>query len=466
MEKEILRQKAAGVFRGKERKIALMFFIAALAVLMSGCKLAEQRRALKRQEPKAVAWYKEKYGLSSAKIERAGYLSYGEWFGLATTENMYFQMKDGYTVVYLAEEERFGDDRQAGEIEKKLYENVLNPLLEETKERLHAEAAGCVDELIFNVWDGNTKAWQVYTSYFEGDIEDYMEEETIYIGRPGGVGFYVVGGPEGNYRQELKKLGESLQEQFTMSSQVTLSGISQEYYNSWKAGDRSYFSFVDDGCYLQYKINGTIACYEANYIKLMPGVYATAAEPDFMLEEGDIVCREAMTEEELQSLIDENYNKLPDYAEENNDRGYNTRDKAHESKKVIDAWSAIVRLEFSDRVKQAFRQGKIRCNVRLVIEEIEKPGGANEAASPVTDSAVQAKPDEEDWAGAFYYYPGDKEEYFCYTICSEEDVERGITLTEENYYFLGRAWSVSLEDIMEAGKKMVFAENEKILNSP
>lgn len=385
-----------------------LFFI---CTFFTGCTTKEEEKRLEEKQEEAISYFKEKYSLSDVQISDCDYLSYYD--GLITyknTNNMYFNMSDGSTVVYFGDEKRFTDNKQTAEIREALLNELWYPALEQLKNDTPAADVVSTD-VFFNQYTLDNFQEELFTSYFSGDVDDFMNEEEIRLTCEN---IFLLCEADSDYRFAMDEFSHNLTETFSIDDSVDVTAVSPEIGNAYLYEDGGFPDFYEEGCYLTYSIEAEkIDKYEANYIQLLPGIYVTSIEPNLILEEGDITLGQSYTEEELQEFIDANYNALPDVAPENTDSSYLVHDKAHVDKCFVHTNTPVYQVVFSEKVKNAADKHGFSCYFRFEAEEL-----------PDSNSV-------------FYYFPYGDDDYRCYSICEQDSPLGFHSLKEENYYFIG-----------------------------
>lgn len=377
----------------------------------AGCTTKEEEKLLEEKQEEALSYFKEKYSLSDVQIENCHYLSYYD--GLITyknTNNMYFHMNDGSTVVYFGDEDCFADNKQAAEIRAALLDEFWYPALEQLKNDTPATDA-IAEDVFFNQYILDNFQEELFTGYFSGDVNDFIDEEEVQLTCED---IFLLCEEDSDYRSAMDTFSQDLSETFSIYNSVDITAVSPETGNAYFYEDGTFPDFYEEGCYLKYSIQTEkIDKYEANYIQLLPGIYVTSIEPNLILEEGDITLGESYTEEELQELIDANYDALPDVAPENENGAYLAHDKDHVDKCIVHANTPVYHMVFSGKVKNAADKYGFSCYFRLEPEELSDGGSE------------------------FYYFLDGDDDYRCYSICQQDSLLGFHSLKEENYYFIG-----------------------------
>lgn len=389
----------------------LTFVLFICSTFFTGCMSRKEEKNLEKKQEEAINYFETKYQLSDIQIDSCGYLSYYDGLlAMENTNNMYFHMNDGSTVIYFGDDNYFADNKQSEEIKEALLDEFWYPALEQLKNDTPAEDV-VPDDVFFNQYTLDDYHEELFTNYFSGDIKDFIDKEEIWLECDD---IFLLCEPDSAYRFAMDTFSKNLTQTFSICAPVDITAASPEVVNTYLYNDGAFPDFYEDGCYLKYSINNDgIDKYEAHYIQLLPGIYVTSIEPNLILEEGDIMLGKSYTEEELQGFIDANYNALPDEAPENKDGAYLEYDKAHVDRCIIHTDTLAYQLVFSDKVKSFADQNGISCYFRFVPEEV-----------PDSNSD-------------FYYFPSGNDNWNCHSICAQDSPLGFNSLEEENYYFIG-----------------------------
>lgn len=389
----------------KKSKILLLLFCA--VGLLTGCGLSKQEQdALEDFSKEAKKYYEEKYE-SNASLERYGYAMLTDSLFSSRTEDMYAEFSDGVTVYYDADREYLLDSGQGEEVSEAL-EEAFSERLEELTQGME-EGSFVIEDVRFSIHAEGYEE-DFYHTYYKGDIEKVIERENI----PLWANLFLICEREDNWQETRLALEQLLREDFPALDNVRLAVMSRSCYASYTAGTNRHPGIDMLECYAEYEIAEETACYMQHYIKLAEGIYATSKEKNFILEEGDITLREAISQDELNEMIYEHYDSLPDVAEENKGGSYHAHDKEHVTYYEVTADTPIWQIRFSERIKEHFGE-EFNVYLRFVPEEL----GLG-------------------WDKKFYYFPNDGKKHFhCYAIYTDKADAEFATLNEEDYYFGG-----------------------------
>lgn len=369
-------------------KLLLMTAVFSLLFSLTGCLTAEEKRELNVFEEAATKYYQDKYG-ESPQIESCGFYVNCDSLFPSSTEHMYARCSDGTIIFYDANLDQIVDNKQSNEISIAVEEELMTQMDQATAlipgSRLiildYCSSAYAAD------YEGN-----FYHTYYDGDIHAFLAAEDVQLT----ANMYLLCDKDDPWESAQKKCEEIIRENFRTSNRVTLTILSEDRY--YEKFDMVRIS--DLGCYAQYSMTATSTdAYIQSFIKIVDGIYATSAERNFVLEDGDITAVEAISVEDLNAAIYERYEELSD--------------KTGETYSVALAASPIYRFVFSDRIKDKFSDGDLAVYLMVAPEEVNAVEG---------DQILEYE----------------NEEIFFRCLTAVDDQEAAwANINEENCYFIG-----------------------------
>lgn len=389
----------------KIRRIVLMICVLSMLFSLAGCLTVEQKEALSDFEKNATQYYKDKYG-ETPEIQKCDY--YIDTTGIfpQRTDDMYARCENGEYIIYDASRKLLVDNRQSQE--------ASEAILAEFTARIN-EIAKKVETGEFKIENYNSSTYltdlsdsNFYHAFYDGDVEKFMAAEDIQLS----ANLYLICDKEDSWQTAQQKCEMLIRENFRTNSSVSLVVLSRDCYNQKGiSADIEY-----EGCWAKFSMDKeSTDSYIQNYIKVSDGVYVTCAGENFVFQDGDIQMIEALTEQEINELILQRYNLLPDKAPENANGSYMVKDKTKEKYSIVSASSPIYQITFSERVKNAFSSGKVAVYFTF-------------------------KPDETRFADSdgLFKYTNNETIYRCVALTRESDnISSWTQINEMDCYFIG-----------------------------
>lgn len=389
----------------KIRRTISIFCILAILLSLTGCLTVEQKEALADFEKEAAQYYKDKYG-ETPNIQKCDYYIDSTGIFPQRTDDMYARCKNGEYIIYDASRKLLVDNRQSLE--------ASEAILAEFTARIN-EIAKTVETGEFKIENYNSSTYltdlsdsNFYHAFYDGDIEKFMAAEDIQLS----ANLYLICDKEDSWQAAQQKCEMLIREDFRTDSSVSLVVLSRDCYDQKGiSADIEY-----EGCWAKFSMDKeSTDSYIQNYIKVSDGVYVTCAKENFVFEDGDVQMIEALTEQEINELILQRYNLLPDKAPENANGSYMVKDKTREKYSIVSASSPIYQITFSERVKNAFSSGKVAVYFTF-------------------------KPDETNFADSDGLFKCTNNEtiYRCVALTRESDnISSWTQINEMDYYFIG-----------------------------
>lgn len=316
-----------------KRMVALMLLCLGLVPLLCGCLSREERARLEEFEQTAAEYYEKKYG-TEVSIENYNYYYENSVFSVRT-DHMYAECSDGTVVFYDADEDCIVDNKQSEQIDNALA-GALRADLDELEEEF--DCGAFIIEWCRSAQFSGDFYDSFYHYYYDGDIEDFIAKEDLELR----MDLFLLCENEGAWLEAEIALEALLHNRYGTESSCDLVVGDELCYS-----DYDYQQIGYDGCYAKFYIGSErTVSYIQNYIKVADGIYVTAYEANFVLEEGDITLVETdLTGADIDRALLENYSALEEDDKERLD--------------CYTVWPAtpIYQLRFSDRVKEQFPDG-------------------------------------------------------------------------------------------------------------
>lgn len=354
---------------------------------------------------------------------------------------MYIKTASGDVILYIEEKNQIYDNRQAEEINSELENTVLSRVIEESFGNMGSWNT-VQRKVEFNGYDRDNLSGSFYHGYYDGDIEAYLESEEIDIS----ADIYLTCAREDSWREARDAFAKNLKKTFENyeHSSVKLIVLSEECYGKYVDGVYRTPDIDMEECYARYLFGENEQEYIQNYIEAGDGIYVTSAEPDFVLEEGDITLEENITVEELNQLL--------------RDKFYEQRSDADGQPTVVAAVTPIYQMHFSERVREKIDSKNykelsvyIKYAPQTASETDEKNEGTEMSGMGAIEGVIEGAVGETvgDTAGEtneesgiyLYYYKnsGTKNYYRCFDLYSDMSEAEFSNINEEDYYFVGKA---------------------------
>lgn len=300
--------------KGKRKKTSLIGIIAILTMLVTGCNSLsdEEKTQLDDTKKKAAEYYNDKYNLDET-VEDYDYDYNDGLFGAAyDTETMYFEMSDGYVVVYDVNNERMMDNRQSQEIvdaiNQHIWPDVFSQVESITGQKMYCEK---IESIKYNSYGaGGDRRDNFFTEYYNGDIETYLTEENVEL--YANTSDMIIVCDDDSWAEAVEYIETEVEGNFfRYNIYWDIEILTSDLYEKYKGNSKDYRGslYGYDGYIARVRMEkGTGAAElvidEPNYIQVCPGVYMTSDEFGFSFEDGDIVFEEAMTGDELDQQCD------------------------------------------------------------------------------------------------------------------------------------------------------------------
>lgn len=396
--------------RSANRMICAILTILIVGSLMGCVQLSSEEKAAKAAFRKSAEnYYKEKYG-NAPDITEYGYDIQISLFPY-NTGNLFAQCSDGTVIYYDAQKDVMADNKQSDAVSGAL-EIAFQDRIAMLEKKMQ-NGKFIVNDLDFSACEASDyEGSSFYTACYNGDTDAFIQEEDIGLSAE----IFLICDREDAWEDTAAALEKIVASDFRGSEDVQLTVLSSDCYETYLAGDYRYPGTDMLECYAVYQITAQeTKRYIQNYIKLADGIYATSDKANVVFEEGDLTLVACdVTEEEINQVLFENYDALPQNAEENINGVYYVDDKAHVDYWVVTADTPIYRLRFSERIRELGLE-EIPVYLRFVPEEL----GISEEAR-------------------FYTFINDGDvHYRCYSVYTGLADAEFEPLNEQDYYFGG-----------------------------
>ncbi|MBQ8318852.1 MAG: hypothetical protein IJX85_10960 [Lachnospiraceae bacterium] len=370
---------------GKWKKTSLICVLATMAMIITGCdKISEEEKSqLDDNKENAAIYYNGKYDLNET-VEDYDY-DYNEGlFGNAyDTTTMYFEMSDGYVVVYDVAEDRMLDNRQSEEIEKAINEELWPDIFSQVKnitgQEMYCEKIESIKYSSYGA--GGDRRDNFFTEYYEGDIKSYLAKEDVEL--YANMSDMIIVCDDDSWNEAVAYIETEMESCFARYDvywdiEILTSDLYEKYKGNYKDYRGSLYGY--EGYVARVRMENESGASELvidrpTYIQVCPGVYMTSDEFDFALCEGDVILEEAMTGDEL-----------ADYCES--------------VQVTVDG--SVYKVVFSERVKDYLKtegKGYLKVCCKIVPEELSVQTTMEfcELSNGVTDDVVMKDFHSEDW---------------------------------------------------------------------
>ena len=370
---------------GKWKKTSLICVLATMAMIITGCdKISEEEKSqLDDNKENAAIYYNGKYDLNET-VEDYDY-DYNEGlFGNAyDTTTMYFEMSDGYVVVYDVAEDRMLDNRQSEEIEKAINEELWPDIFSQVKnitgQEMYCEKIESIKYSSYGA--GGDRRDNFFTEYYEGDIKSYLAKEDVEL--YANMSDMIIVCDDDSWNEAVAYIETEMESCFARYDvywdiEILTSDLYEKYKGNYKDYRGSLYGY--EGYVARVRMENESGASELvidrpTYIQVCPGVYMTSDEFDFALCEGDVILKEAMTGDEL-----------ADYCES--------------VQVTVDG--SVYKVVFSERVKDYLKtegKGYLKVCCKIVPEELSVQTTMEfcELSNGVTDDVVMKDFHSEDW---------------------------------------------------------------------
>lgn len=361
------------------KRVSAFIFLLALVVALAGCgKLSnEERSELEDTKKNVTIYYNGKYNLNET-IEDYNYDHSDGLFGPTyDTKTMYFEMSDGYVVVYDVAKEKMFDNRQSEEvvsaINEQIWLGIFSQVEEITGQEMYCEK---IESIRYNSYGaGGDKRDNFFTEYYEGDIKTYLSKEDVELYTNNSNMIIVC--DDDSWGDAVEYIETEIENCFARYDvywdiEILTSDLYEKYKGNYKDYRGSLYGY--DGYIARVRIkneSGTVelAIDQPTFIQVCPGVYMTSDEFDFAFHNGDIVFQEAMTGDELAQHCD---------------------------KVQVTVEGSVYKVTFSERVKEYLKtkgKGYLAVCCRIVPEELSVQTTLElcELANGVADGDINIK---------------------------------------------------------------------------
>ena len=371
--------------KGKLGKLSLICQLTILILLITGCsKVTEEEESkLDETKDKAVIYYNGKYDLD----ETVGDYDYDYNDGLFgptyDTETMYFEMSDGYVVVYDVSKDRMLDNRQSDEIvrdmEEELWPDIFSQVENITGQEMYCEKIESIKYTSYGA--GGDRSDNFFTEYYEGDIKTYLAKEDVEL--YANMSDMIIVCDDDSWNGAVECIESEIKSCFARYDVYwDIEIFSSDLYEKYKGNLEDYRGslYGYDGYVARVRMenkSGTseLVIDKPTYIQVCSGVYMTSDEFDFAFCEGDVILEEAMTGDELAKQCD---------------------------KVQVTVEGSVYKVAFSERVYDYLKKkdkGYLKVYCKIVPEELSVQTTMEfcELSNGVTDDVVMKDFHSEDW---------------------------------------------------------------------
>lgn len=298
----------------KWKKASLVCILATLTMIITGCdKITEEEKSqLDSNKEMAAIYYNGKYDLDET-VEDYDY-DYNEGlFGNAyDTTTMYFEMSDGYVVVYDVAKEKMLDNRQAEEIvsdiNEQIWPGIFSQVEEITGQEMYCEK---IESIKYNSYGaGGDRRDNFFAEYYEGDIKTYLAKEDVEL--YANMSNMIIVCDDDSWNEAVEYIETEIESCFDRYDvywdiEILTSDLYEKYKGNYKDYRGSLYGY--HGYIARVRMEkaigaGELFIDEPTYIQVCPGVYMTSDEFDYSFQDGDIIFQETMTGDELAKQCD------------------------------------------------------------------------------------------------------------------------------------------------------------------
>ncbi len=371
--------------KGEYGKICLLGLLALLFMLTTGCsKVTEDEKSkLDETKDKVAIYYNGKYDLDEAVCDYDYDYNDGLFGPTYDTGTMYFEMSDGYVVVYDVTEERMLDNRQAEEIvsaiNEQLWPDIYSQVEEITGQKMHCEK---IESIKYNSYGaGGDRRDNFFTEYYEGDIKTYLAKEDVAL--YANMSDMIIVCDDDSWNQAVEYIENEIEScfaryDFYWDIEILTSDLYEKYKGNYEDYRGSLYGY--DGYIARVRMEkgigaGQLLIDEPTYIQVCPGVYMTSDEFDFAFCEGDVILEETMTGDELAKQC---------------------------NKVCVTVEGSVYKVTFSERINDYLKtkgKGYLKVYCKIVPEELSVQTSMEfcELSNGVTDDVVMKDFHSEDW---------------------------------------------------------------------
>lgn len=371
--------------KGEYGKICLLGLLALLVMLTTGCsKVTEEEKSmLDETKDKVAIYYNGKYDLDEAVCDYDYDYNDGLFGPAYDTETMYFEMSDGYVVVYDVSKDRMLDNRQSDEIVRAIEEVIWPGIFEQVK-NITGQEMYCekIESIKYNSYGaGGDRRDNFFTEYYEGDIKTYLAKEDVEL--YANMSDMIIVCDDESWNEAVEYIENEIESCFARYDvywdiEIFTSDLYEKYKGNFEDYRGSLYGY--DGYIARVRMEkgigaGQLLIDEPTYIRVFPGVYITSDEFDFAFCDGDIVFEEAMTGDEL-------------------------ADCCESVQVTVDG--SVYKVTFSERVKDYLKKkgkGYLAVYYKIVPEELSVQTTMEfcELSNGVTDDVVMKDFHSDDW---------------------------------------------------------------------
>lgn len=296
------------------KKISLVCMIGILLMLVTGCNSVsdEEKSELEETKEKAAIYYNGKYDLDET-VEDYDYDFNEGLFGPAyNTETMYFEMSDGYVVIYDVSKDRLFDNRQSQKIVSDINNIIMSGIFAEveaiTGQQMYCEKPEAIKYNHYGA--GGDRVDDFFTQYYDGDIENYLAKEDVEL--YSNMSDMIIVCDDDSWTEAVEYMENEIKENFAeyklyWDVEILTSELYEKYKGNFKDYRGSLYGF--EGYIARVRMENVsgvseLAIDKPTYIQVCPGVYMTSDEFDFAFLYGDVKLEVAMTGDELEKYSD------------------------------------------------------------------------------------------------------------------------------------------------------------------
>lgn len=320
------------------RKIMSILLVSMLLTMM--CRIThcggiqyflteEEEAEFEQFVPDVIKYYEEKYEIDDVSVEHYSYLSPSRdlFGGIVQSDDRYYEMNDGFYVVWINSEGQYYDNRQADEIATGLMDDLILPKIEEFEEKYDIEIT--TEKTYMNHLAYHPHIDVFHNKYCQ-DAESFVNSENVNLEMKNVM---FMGSPTKDFKTPMVEMGEFLDNNFNVNV-VEMHGCTPEFakrftkscYHDNYLFDKSVDAFCsytlsfedEDGWSIEKSGNNHWHSYfgsydeyslksywnEKKYYELLPSLDITPRYyKSITLEEGDITFEEVLSQDELEEIL-------------------------------------------------------------------------------------------------------------------------------------------------------------------
>ncbi|MCD7840300.1 MAG: hypothetical protein LUG46_06745 [Erysipelotrichaceae bacterium] len=250
-----------------------------LLFVVTACLSQEQKQIRDEVEKEALIYMQDKYNMSFT-VEEVSYIYNTSGEFSSATDNIRVDFSDGSRCIWYGDTDTFADDKQATIILASINNQILQPMIEN-----NLSNSIIYEDIDINYYyqsgncDGN-----FFTTYFDGNINDFIKNETIIIK---GTLFDVV--DEDTWYNEINDFCDSYEDAFgfNLHSSLSLEGLSQNAYQRY-ISDETIFGISTNEWWCDYHIGDYLRKKEQHYIQVTDTIEMTSNTYNLNFNDGDI----------------------------------------------------------------------------------------------------------------------------------------------------------------------------------